>query len=511
MSMDARSVRKLVIVGGGTAGWITAAAFARLLGQRLTIELVESEAIGTVGVGEATIPQIIRLNTILGLDEHDFVRRTSGTFKLGIEFVDWGKLGSRYLHTFGETGMTLGNVGFHHHWRRSVAGAGAADPKGLWDYSLHQLAADQARFGKMDKVGNTAMTGLAYAYHFDASRYALYLREYAEARGVTRTEGIVESVARDSETGDLTAITLKGGTRVEGDFFIDCTGFRSLLLGGELGVGYDDWSRWLPCDRALAVPSERLPTLVPYTRATAKSAGWQWRIPLQHRTGNGHVYSSGFTSDEAAADTLMAGLDTTPLGDPRPIRFTTGRRQTFWAHNCAAIGLSSGFLEPLESTSIHLIQSHVSRLIQLFPRSPHAEAERAEYNRRCAAEFEQIRDFLILHYHRTDREDTEFWRYCKHMAVPDTLAHKLALFAASGRTGRDSDDLFRDASWVQVMLGQGIMPADYDPMADQLAPAQLSEFLTNLRTLITRAVASLPTHEDYLARHCAADPASIAA
>ena len=509
--MDAGSVRKLVIVGGGTAGWITAAAFARLLGQRLTIELVESEAIGTVGVGEATIPQIIRLNTILGLDEHDFVRRTSGTFKLGIEFIDWGKLGSRYLHTFGETGMTLGNVGFHHHWRRSVAGAGAADPKGLWDYSLHQLAADQARFGKMDKVGNTAMTGLAYAYHFDASRYALYLREYAEARGVTRTEGIVESVARDGETGDLTAITLKGGTRVEGDFFIDCTGFRSLLLGGELGVGYDDWSRWLPCDRALAVPSERLPTLVPYTRATAKSAGWQWRIPLQHRTGNGHVYSSGFTSDEAAADTLMAGLDTTPLGDPRPIRFTTGQRQTFWAHNCAAIGLSSGFLEPLESTSIHLIQSHVSRLIQLFPRSSHAEAERAEYNRRCAAEFEQIRDFLILHYHRTDRDDTEFWRYCKHMAVPDSLSHKLALFAASGRTGRDSDDLFRDASWVQVMLGQGIMPADYDPMADQLAPGQLTEFLTNLRTLITRAVASLPTHEDYLRQHCAADPASLAA
>ncbi len=509
--MDAGSVRKLVIVGGGTAGWITAAAFARLLGQRLTIELVESEAIGTVGVGEATIPQIIRLNTILGLDEHDFVRRTSGTFKLGIEFVDWGRLGSRYLHTFGETGMTLGNVGFHHHWRRSVMGAAAADAKGLWDYSLHQLAADQARFGKMDKVGNTAMTGLAYAYHFDASRYALYLRDYAEARGVTRTEGIVESVARDGTSGDITAITLAGARAVAGDFFIDCTGFRSLLLGGELGVGYDDWSRWLPCDRALAVPSERLPTLVPYTRATAKSAGWQWRIPLQHRTGNGHVYSSGFTSDEAAADMLMAGLDTKALGDPRPIRFTTGRRQTFWAHNCAAIGLSSGFLEPLESTSIHLIQSHVSRLIQLFPRSPHAEAERAEYNRRCAAEFEQIRDFLILHYHRTDREDTEFWRYCKHMAVPDSLTHKLALFAASGRTGRDSDDLFRDASWVQVMLGQGIMPADYDPMADQLAPAQLTEFLANLRTLITRAVGSLPTHEDYLRQHCAADPASLAA
>ncbi|QDH34124.1 tryptophan halogenase family protein [Porphyrobacter sp. YT40] len=507
--MDRPEVRKLVIVGGGTAGWITAAAFARLLGERLTIELVESEAIGTVGVGEATIPQIIRLNTILGIDEHEFLRATSGTFKLGIEFVDWGSKGSRYLHTFGETGMVVGNVAFHHHWRRSAGAAG--DPKGLWNWSLHQMAADQARFGKLDRVGNTPMAGLAYAYHFDASRYAQFLRAYAEARGVTRTEGIVQSVQRDGESGNICAITLQNGTVVAGDFFIDCTGFRSLLLGEELGVGYQDWSRWLPCDRALAVPSERLPTLVPYTRATAKDAGWQWRIPLQHRTGNGHVYSSGFTSDDAAADTLLTGLDTNALGDPRPIRFTTGRREAFWAHNCAAIGLSSGFLEPLESTSIHLIQSHVSRLIQLFPRAGDPSAMRDEYNRRCAAEFAQIRDFLILHYHRTDREDTEFWRYCKHMAVPDSLTHKLALFAASGRVGRDVDDLFREASWVQVMLGQGIMPADYDPMADRMSEGQLAEFLANLRTLMARAVAGLPTHEQYLARHCPVDAALLAA
>jgi tryptophan halogenase len=509
--MERQEVRKLVIVGGGTAGWITAAAFARLLGERLTIELVESEAIGTVGVGEATIPQIIRLNTILGLDENEFIRATSGTFKLGIEFVDWGRKGSRYLHTFGDTGMNLGNVAFHHYWRRASIGEAAPDPKGLWRWSLHQMAADQARFGKLDKVGNTAMTGLAYAYHFDASRYALFLRAYAEGRGVTRTEGIVERVERDGESGDIAAIHLKGGSRVAGDFFIDCTGFRALLLGEALGVGYEDWSKWLPCDRALAVPSERLPVLVPYTRATARDAGWQWRIPLQHRTGNGHVYSSGFTSDDAAADVLMKGLETKALGDPRPIRFTTGRRDAFWAHNCAGIGLSSGFLEPLESTSIHLIQSHVSRLIQLFPRSHDPAAMRAEYNRRCAAEFAQIRDFLILHYHRTDREDTEFWRYCKHMDVPDSLTHKLELFAAAGRVGRDADDLFREASWVQVMLGQGIMPGDYDPMADQLAPAQLAEFLANLRTLIERAVGGLPTHEDYLRRHCPADADLLAA
>ncbi len=506
--MDRPGLRKLVIVGGGTAGWITAAAFARLLGGRLAIELVESEAIGTVGVGEATIPQIIRLNAILGLDENEFLRATAGTFKLGIEFVDWGRKGSRYLHTFGDTGLALGNVAFHHYWRRAHAeGSGAS----LWDYSLHQLAADASRFGKLDRVGNTGMTGLAYAYHFDASRYALFLRAYAEGRGVTRTEGIVESVARDGESGDITAITLEGGREVAGDFFIDCTGFRALLLGQALGVGYQDWSKWLPCDRALAVPSERLPALVPYTRATARDAGWQWRIPLQHRTGNGHVYSSGFTTDEAAADTLMQGLDTKALGDPRPIRFTTGRREAFWAHNCAAIGLSSGFLEPLESTSIHLIQSHVSRLIQLFPREGDPAAMREEYNARCAAEFAQIRDFLILHYHRTDREDSEFWRYCKHMEVPESLTHKIALFAASGRVGRDVDDLFRDASWVQVMLGQGIVPADHDPMADQVSPAQLAEFLANVKTLTARAVAGLPSHEDYLARHCPVDERLLAA
>lgn len=500
-AMTANRVQKLVIVGGGTAGWITAAAFARLLGRTLTIELVESETIGTVGVGEATIPQIIRLNGILGLDEYDFVRRTNGTFKLGIEFVDWGKVGTSYLHTFGDAGMTLANVPFHQYWRRSTDNGGAPD---LWHYSLHKLAADQAKFGKLDRVGNTSMTGLAYAYHFDASLYAAYLRAYSEQLGVSRTEGIVQSVTRDAESGDINAITLDDGREVAGDFFIDCTGFRSLLLGKELGVEYQDWSKWLPCDRALAVPSERLETIVPYTRATAKQAGWQWRIPLQHRTGNGHVYCSDFISDEEASDVLLGGLDTKPLADPRPIRFTTGRRETFWSHNCAAIGLSSGFLEPLESTSIHLIQSHVSRLIQLFPGNRDAATERAEYNRRCAAEFEQIRDFLILHYHQTERDDSEFWRYCANMDVPDSLTHKMELFASSGRIGRDIDDLFREASWAQVMLGQGITPEDYDPMANGLNDAQLGEFLSNVRTLIERAVAGLPSHEQFIQQHCAA-------
>ena len=498
--MSDQKKRKLVIVGGGTAGWITAAAFSRLLGSGLTIDLVESEAIGTVGVGEATIPQIIRLNSILGLDENDFLKRTFGTFKLGIEFVDWGQKGERYLHTFGDTGLNLASVPFHHYWRRH---SNSADAKDLWHYSLHKVAADGDRFAKLDRVGNTAMTGLAYAYHFDASLYARYLRSYSEERGVTRHEGIVAAVERDGESGDIASITLEDGTTLSGDFFIDCTGFRSLLLGQELGVAYQDWSKWLPCDRAQAVPSERLPNLPPYTRATAKDAGWQWRIPLQHRTGNGHVYSSGFKTDEEATETLLAGLDTKPLDDPRPLRFTTGRREQFWSHNCAALGLSSGFLEPLESTSIHLIQSQVSRLIQLFPRGSNADAERAEYNRRCVAEFEQIRDFLVLHYHQTQREDTEFWRYCKNMDVPDSLNHKRELFASTGRLGRDVDDLFREASWVQVMLGQGITPESYDPMADAISDKQLGEFLGNLRTIIERSVGGLPTHADYIARNCA--------
>jgi len=499
--MTESAVRKLVIVGGGTAGWITAAAFSRLMGRTLEIELVESVAIGTVGVGEATIPQIIRLNTILGLDENDFLRRTNGTFKLGIEFVDWGSIRTRYLHTFGDAGMNLASVPFHHYWHRAARSGHSDD---LWHYSLHQLAAEHGKFGKLDRVGNTSMTGLAYAYHFDASLYAAYLRAYAEQHGVTRTEGIVSSVARDGESGDITSITLDAEREVAGDFFIDCTGFRAVLLGKELDVGYQDWSKWLPCNRAQAVPSERLDNLVPYTRATAKTAGWQWRIPLQHRTGNGHVYCSEFISDDEAAETLLAGLDTKPLADPRPIRFTTGRREQFWSHNCVGIGLSSGFLEPLESTSIHLIQSHVSRLLQLFPASGDARIERDEYNRRCATEFEQIRDFLILHYHQTSREDSEFWRYCKNMDVPDSLTHKQELFASSGRVGRDADDLFREASWVQVMLGQGVMPDGHDPMAGALTDAQLSEFLKNVRTLIERAVDGLPTHEDYLRQHCQA-------
>ncbi|RFB06124.1 tryptophan halogenase family protein [Parvularcula marina] len=497
--MGQKRIKKLVIAGGGTAGWITAAAFSRLLGKSLDIHLVESEEIGIVGVGEATIPQIIRLNHMLGLDENEFLRRTYGTFKLGIEFVDWGRLGSRYLHTFGDTGINLANLHFHQYWLRYRQAGGE---NSLWDYSLHQQAADDNKFARMDRVGSSPMGGLAYAFHFDAALYAAYLREYAEAQGVRRTEGIIASVERTTEDGGIAALKLEDGTRIEGDFFIDCTGFRAFLIGQELKTDYQDWTHWLPCNRAIAVPSEKLSPLPPFTRATAKSAGWQWRIPLQHRTGNGHVFSNEFMSEDEATAILLDGLEGEALSDPRTLKFTTGRRETFWEKNCVAIGLSSGFLEPLESTSIHLIQSNVSRLISLFPRDGLHSADIDEYNRRTAAEFEQVRDFLILHYHQTEREDSPFWQHCRNMEVPEPLNEKMALFRASGRIGRDVDDLFRDTSWMQVMLGQGIEPQDYHPMADNITDAQLDEFLRNVRAIIDNAVTPLPSHEDFIKKFC---------
>ena len=505
---DTRPKTRLVVVGGGTAGWITAAATAKLLGHAVDVRLIESDAIGTVGVGEATIPQIRRLNEILGIDEAEFVRATRGSFKLGIEFRDWGRIGERYLHSFGEVGMPLGRVPFHHYWlRRALSGAGDAGE--LMDHSLHAHAADRGAFGVMPRVGQTRMAGLAYAYHFDSGLYARFLRGYAEARGVRRTEGRLAQIERHAGTGEVAAVLMEDGERIAGDLFVDCTGFRALLLGQALGVRYEDWSHWLPCDRAVAVPSERLAALPPYTRATAHGAGWQWRIPLQHRTGNGHVYCSRYVSEDEATQTLLSGLEGEPVGEPRLLSFKAGRRETFWDRNVVAIGLSSGFLEPLESTSIHLIQSHVNRLIQLFPHGLGAggriePADRDEYNHQCGAEIDQVRDFLILHYHRTDRDDTPFWRHCKDMPVPERLARAMALFEASGRICREPDDLFREASWLMVMAGQGLRPRGYAPMADAIGDDQLAEFLANVRALVEQEAAKLPSHDAFIERACRA-------
>ena len=502
--MQSGQVRQVVIVGGGTAGWIAAAAMAKLLSPNVSITLVESEAIGTVGVGEATIPQIRRLNGMLGLDEDEVLAATQGTFKLGIEFSNWGRVGERYLHTFGEAGINLASLAFHQYWLRARAEGSAAS---LWDYSLHQAAANAGRFGRLERIGNTPMAGLAYAFHFDAGLYARYLRGFAESKGVTRIEGRVVDVALEPERGHIASIALEGGRAIDGDLFVDCTGFRGLLIGEALGVAYQDWSHWLPCNRALAVASERTAPLLPYTKSIAHEAGWQWRIPLQHRTGNGHVFCDSFISEEAAAETLLSNLDGAAISEPKPLRFTTGRRDVFWEKNCVAIGLSSGFLEPLESTSIHLIQSNVSRLIELFPGRDFAPALAAEYNRQTVHEFDLVRDFLILHYHLNQREDSEFWRYCANMDIPDTLKAKLELFEASGVVFKAPEDIFREASWVQVMLGQNLMPKGYHDMAGRLSAAQLRDFLAQVQTIISRAVDGLPRHEDFIAAHCRAPAA----
>ena len=500
--MQSQHIENIVIVGGGTAGWIAAAAMSRMLGPSVSITLIESDEIGTVGVGEATIPQIRRLNTVLGLNEDEFVRETRGTFKLGIEFNNWGHVGERYLHTFGDAGINLSSLHFHHYWLRSRAEGNQQD---LWAYSLHHKAAYAHQFGRLDRVGNTSMTGLAYAFHFDAGLYARYLRKNAEANGVKRVEGKVVDVTLSPETGFIESVHLERGEDITGDLFVDCSGFRGLLIGQALGVDYRDWSKWLPCNGAVAVGCESTTPLLPYTKATAHDAGWQWRIPLQHRTGNGHVFCEDFTSEEKVTETLLSNLDGAPLSDPKRLRFTTGRRDKFWHKNCVSLGLASGFLEPLESTSIHLIQSNVSKLIELFPDKAFDPANETEYNRQVGHEYELIRDFLILHYHRTEREDSEFWRYCKNMDVPESLREKMKLFEGNGLLYKDADDLFRESSWVQVMVGQGLMPKSYHAMANRISSEQLSGFLGDVQKLIHRATSELPNHQSFIDAHCKAD------
>ena len=491
--------RRFVIVGGGTAGWMAAAALARFAAGTADVRLVESEEIGTVGVGEATIPQIRLFNEALGIDEDEFLRATSGTFKLGIEFVGWNGEGSRYIHAFGTIGRPLGLVPFHHYWLRHRVEGGETS---LWDYSPTAIAARENRFGRSADQPGRLPSGVAWAFHFDASLYARYLRRYAEAKGVRRTEGRIAEVAKGP--AGIAAVTLASGERIEGDFFIDCSGFRGLLVEGALETGYDDWSHWLPCDRALAVPCSSVEPLTPYTRSTAREAGWQWRIPLQHRIGNGYVYSSRHVSDDQAAATLLANLDGEALGEPRPLRFLTGRRRKAWNRNCLALGLAGGFMEPLESTSIHLVQSGIARFLQLLP-PPGAdgEAEAAEYNRQTDFEWESIRDFLILHYHANGREGA-LWEACRAMEVPESLAQKIALFRGSGRIFREHEELFTEVGWLQVMLGQGIRPAGWSPLADQLAPAQLDEFLSLARRHAAHVAAQMPPHSEFIARSCKA-------
>lgn len=497
---DAGPVRRIVIVGGGTAGWMAALPLARLVTgtdrPRPEVTLVESPEIGTIGVGEATLPPIRAYNAALQIDPVEFLRQTRATFKLGIEFCDWGRLGHRFFHGFGDFGPDLGSLGAFSCWLRHRA---SPDAGSYEDWSVATEMARQHRFAPPVDDARTPLGAYSYAFHFDAGLYAAHLRTLAEQAGVQRLEGTVAEVSLRPSDGFVAALTLADGRRIEGDLFIDCSGFRGLLIEQTLQAGYEDWSALLPCDRALAVPSEGTQPLAPFTRSTARSAGWQWRIPLQHRIGNGLVYCSGFIDDDAAARELLQGLDTKPQADPRPLRFTTGRRRQIWKKNVVAIGLASGFIEPLESTSIQLIIDGIGRLVELFPDRGFAPALAAEYNRRMHRQYESIRDFIVLHYKLTQREDSAFWRHCAALPVPDTLAHQIELFRSTGRVAVYDADSFREPSWISILMGLGAVPERHDPQVDGVPAAVLAEYARRVRQAVVHAARSQPDHAAYIA------------
>ncbi|MGB5780230.1 tryptophan halogenase family protein [Allopontixanthobacter sediminis] len=501
MDTAANSPVRVVVLGGGTAGWMTAAGIARMLPGLAKVQLVESEDIGIVGVGEATLPHIRSFVEKLGIDEAAFMKATHATFKLGIDFRDFGRIGESYIHPFGSFGEELKGVGFHHYWLE-LQRQGLARPLG--DYSLAVTAALANRFrppAQDDTLGST----YGYAYQFDATLFGPFMREFGTSIGVERHEGLVTSVERDSESGDVTALCLNDGRRIEGDLFIDCSGFRSLLLGQELGAGWEDWTHWLPCDRAAAMPcAHATDDIRPYTTATAMPAGWRWQIPLQHRMGNGYVFSSAHLSEDEACETIRASAEGKPLADPRILRFRPGRRTQSWSHNVIGVGLASGFLEPLESTSIYLAQMAITYLIELFPIGGGIDSrDRDEFNRLVDMEYDRVRDFLILHYNATTRDDSDFWNHVRTMKVPDSLADKLELWRRAGRIEKYSDGLFYDASWIAVYVGQGLLPERYDPRPALADPQNLSRAAEQLHAAIAQEVAAMPQHREFLNQEAA--------
>lgn len=495
-------LKKIAIIGGGTAGWMTAAAFAKaLIPAGYEIVLVESAEIGSVGVGEATIPTIKSFNALLGFDEYDFMKSTMATYKLGIQFHHWGFADNRYFHPFGGIGVPHGPLSFYHYWLKAFLHKQTSD---LGLFSIATLAARNNKFLPPVNQPGHPLQRIDYAYHFDASLYAAYLRRFAEKAGVTRIEGLIDRVSTEPEKGFIKSVSLQSGAIINADFFIDCSGFNALLIEQTLHTGYECWDKYLPCDSAFAVQSldERPP--VPYTRSIARAAGWQWEIPLQHRNGNGLVYASGYMDDETARATLLQNVQGALLGEPRVIRFKTGMRKKMWNKNCVAIGLASGFLEPLESTSIHLIQAAIVKLIAQFPAADFCEADSENYNRQLADDYRATRDFIILHYKANRRNDSEFWRYCQSMEIPDTLENRLEVYRANGRLHIKPTDIFKEESWVSVLQGQGVVPQDYHPLADAMSMEELSTFLTRLHTINEKTVAAMPEHAEFIARYCAA-------
>jgi len=489
---------KVVIVGGGTAGWMAASALSKSFGHNLQVELIESDEIGTVGVGEATIPPIRNFHLLLELGEAEFLNAVNGTYKLGIEFRNWGELGESYFHPFAGFGTDSWAAQFHHYWVRARQ-QGEVAP--LDEFSFEAALARAGRFGQEGE------RKAAYAYHFDAGLYARLLRGISERQGVRRTEGKVVDVLLDAETGFIESVVLDSGSVIEGDLFVDCSGFRGLLIEQALKTGWEDWGHWLRSDRAVAVQTGLVAPPPPYTRSTARSCGWQWKIPLQNRVGNGLVYSSAHLGEDEAAKLLLDNVDGPLINEPRTIRFRTGRRLKQWNRNCIALGLASGFLEPLESTSIHLIQNSIIRFIKLFPSSGSYQPEVDQFNREVKAEIEHIRDFIILHYHLTRRTDSPYWNECREMQVPDTLRHKLALFGSSGKVFRDDNELFSEPSWIAVMVGQGLVPQSYHPFVDNLDQAELKALMARVRGAIGQLAARQPLHRDYIAGESSAAPA----
>jgi len=493
--LNENTVKRVVIAGGGTAGWMVAAALSKTLGRVLDITLIESDEIGTVGVGEATIPTLVTFHRLLEINEQEFMAAAQGTFKLGIAFENWRDRGEDYIHSFGMTGQDHWTAGFQHFWMKGRERGLAGD---FGDYCLELKAARESRFAHLPSGQ------INYAFHIDATLYAKFLRRFSEPLGVKRVEGKIVEVRTHSESGFIESVRLDSGQEIQGDLFLDCTGFRGLLVEQTLHAGYEDWSHWLPCDSAVAVQTESTGDAIPYTRSIARDSGWQWRIPLQHRVGNGMVYCSRYISDEQARKDLLANVEGRTLTEPRVIKFRPGQRRKHWIKNCIGVGLASGFIEPLESTSIHLIQRAVIRLLQMFPLTGIRQSDIDEFNQQTTAELQHIKDFIVLHYHVTRRRDTPFWRYCAGMEIPATLSHRIDLFRETGRVFRAPNELFAENSWIQVMLGQGIVPEQYHPVVNLMGDAELSRFLQGIKSTVDKTVAQLPKHQAYVEQYCKA-------